>query len=81
MTLYEFLSFDDLGQANAVWDGTFLTSRIEGILALNLYDLGGFYVEVFYNTVENRIERLRPFRKTDVLSPYLNQFNIDDLKV
>ncbi|GAA4745939.1 hypothetical protein [Flavisolibacter ginsenosidimutans] len=36
-----------------------------------LYQLGSFYVEVFYHVNYNYITELMPFDSTDLLSPYL----------
>lgn len=36
-----------------------------------LYQLGGFYVEVFYHVKYNYIAELMPFDSTDLLAPYL----------
>jgi hypothetical protein len=40
-----------------------------------LYQVEGFYVEVYYNTKERTIKRYLCFECTDLLDPYIN--NID----
>jgi hypothetical protein len=80
MTLYQFQSLDIQEQANAVWDGTYLEHRTNNGFRIVLYDLGGFYVEVYYAPDENKIIKLRPFKSTSPLQPYLDRMNSDELK-
>ena len=79
MNLYDFLSLDNDLQAQAVWDGVFLESRAEGDFKYLLYDLGGFYAELTYDSVQNEIKRIRPFKKIDQVMPYLDALNLRDL--
>jgi hypothetical protein len=79
MTLYEFRLLDMNEQTNLVWDGVFLDVRIKLPLSILLYDLGGFYVEVHYNSMKNGIVRLRSFKSTSCLQPYLDQLTTEEL--
>jgi hypothetical protein len=79
MTLYEFRMLEQDQHANAVWDGVFIDSRPDGEGSVALYDLGGFYVEVFYDNVNNKITVIKAFKTTKMLAPYLDSFNSEDL--
>ena len=41
-----------------------------------LYQLGGFYVEVFYHIKYNYVTELFPFESTDLLGPYLEKITL-----
>jgi len=71
MTLDEFRSLNEVEQANAVWEGVFIEVRKDNDGSVALYDLGGFYVEVYYSNSDNKITSLRPFKSTELLQPYL----------
>jgi hypothetical protein len=79
MTLYEFIALTDGEQANAVWNGTFLDIRTDRNCKVLLYDLGNFYVEVTYSPSIKEITRLRPFKTTALLQPYLDQMESKEL--
>jgi len=79
MKFYHFLALDNETKTNAVWDGILLSDRLDGDIYILLYELGGFYVEVYYSMSINRMVRLRPFKITSNLSPYLDQISIGEL--
>ena len=80
MNLYDYLKLNFDEQA-IEWSGSgkFLVSRFDGIYAVNLYALHGFYVESYYNTHTNSIDRLRSFRSTSQLEPYLHSISIEKM--
>lgn len=80
MTLYDFIALDDEAKANSVWDGIHLENRFDGEFDVMLYDLGGFYVEVYYNSEINQIVRLRPFSKVSNVEPYLKTISINEVQ-
>jgi hypothetical protein len=80
MTLNEFKGLNEEQQAHKVWDGVFLDLRTNANQSILLFDLGGFYVEVYYEHNQNQIVRLTPFRSTNPLMPYLNLMNIKELE-
>lgn len=79
MTLYQFRALDINEQANAVWEGTFLDSRVEAIYNVHLYNVGDFYVEVYYSNKLNEIVKIRAFRSTSFIEVYLNTITLDSL--
>jgi len=76
MTLYQFLQLDEAEQAEAIWDGVFIGDREDEEHKILLYQIDGFYVEVFYNKEYNVIRRYRPFSSTNQLEPYLSNIDI-----
>lgn len=67
-------------QANFTWKhGAFIAVADKGSLKVLLYQLGSFYVEVYYNCELGRIEEFRSFDSTDQLEPYLAAIDLSDL--
>jgi hypothetical protein len=79
MTLYDFIALSDNEKAVATWNGEYLGTRFDGERQVNLYGLNNFYVEVYYDPVQNKIERMRPFNSLRHLEPYLHCIDIDGL--
>ena len=77
MTLYEFNQLDEMQQADAVWNGILIGDRTDNIFNILLYQIDGFYVEVFYQKKRNIIKRIRSFSSTDQLQPYLEKMDLD----
>lgn len=77
ITLYDFNALTEDAKANAVWQGTFLADRREEDLTVQLYSVGSFYVEVFYDAGLNKIVRFRSFTTKSLLVPYLAQIKFD----
>jgi hypothetical protein len=59
--------------------GVFLAKRWQEEYEVLLFQLGSFYVEVFYNLEEEEIGYIRIFESTDLLQPYLNRIDISAL--
>jgi hypothetical protein len=67
-------------QANVVWSkGVHLGERYNPEHKILLYQIEGFYVEVFYNPVSNAIKRLRSFSNTGQLRPYLEKIDLSGI--
>ena len=80
MTLYDFYTLSAEKQKERVLEeGVHLVSRSTGDSTIMLYQLDGFYVEAYYDAVEEEIIPLRSFRTTDLLTPYLTAIDISDL--
>ena len=71
LTRYDFDGFTEDEKARAVWDGTFLADREENGLTVQLYSLGSFYVELFYDPIANKILRFQAFTSKSFLTVYL----------
>ena len=77
MTLYQYKALQEGEQATVLWDkGVFLGERSYEEHRILLYQIDGFYVEVFYHQEQNKLVRLRSFRIVDQLRPYLERMDI-----
>jgi len=76
LNIYAFIAMTEAEKAGAVWGGTYLGERFENTTTIQLYGVGDFYVEVFYEPLINRITRFRPFKNDRLLEPYLKNINI-----
>ncbi|HEY0057592.1 MAG TPA: hypothetical protein VGB56_00570 [Flavisolibacter sp.] len=80
MTLFEFRVLSDEEQIDRLYqDAVYIGKRKEGHLSVVLYQLDGFYVEVYYHKYRRLVYRLRGFTSTIPLDPYLEQINVEDL--
>jgi hypothetical protein len=62
MTIKEFESLEINAQANAVWDGQFVSSRVVDDVFVQLYNLEGLYVEVHYDPMQNKVVAIKPMK-------------------
>jgi len=76
MTLYEFNFLSDDDKALEIWNGAFIADRIEASSRILLYQLYSFYVEVYYHTEQNKIQKFRSFSSTNQLDIYLARIDI-----
>jgi hypothetical protein len=80
MTLYEYMLLRPEEQASYTWKhGAFIAVADKGSLKVLLYQLGSFYVEVYYNCELGKIEEFRSFDSTDLLAPYLAAIDLSEL--
>jgi hypothetical protein len=77
MTLYEFNLLDINNQMETVnQQGVYLDNHITKTEKFNLYAINMFFVEVCYNSIENKISGIKSFNSGNLLDKYSN---IDDL--
>ena len=80
MTLYDFEGLDVQEQADRLCEhGVFLSQRQNERYLILLYQIDGFYIEVYFNRGKGKIVRFRSFFSPDQLVPYLRKINIDAL--
>lgn len=79
MTLYEFNMMDKDQKAATVWSGVHIGDRHDKHHDILLYQVYGFYVEVYYDRAENTIVTFRSFSSTGQLTPYLEKIDIVNL--
>lgn len=80
MDLHEFRELDQDDQAQTAWEyGEHIATRISLHHTITLWQIEGFYVEIYYNSAEEKIEKLRSFRSTIFLTPYLKQIDISSV--
>jgi hypothetical protein len=60
-------------------DGQFIANRFEEEDAVNLYWMGGFFVELYYDQHQNRVVRTRTFTSNACLDDYACYVKLDDL--
>ncbi|HWJ25427.1 MAG TPA: hypothetical protein VNS32_02735 [Flavisolibacter sp.] len=80
MTIYEFERLGDTGKGQAILkSGVLLAERFCMDLRVALYQIEGFYVEVYFNSTYKVIQGLKSFIDSDSLDPYLEQIDISEL--
>ena len=80
MRIYDFVALTKSEKARAVWKGKLLANREEDVFNILLFNLGDFYVEVFYNSNENKIIKFKSFTAFSQLEPYLNKISISEIQ-
>ena len=77
MTLTQFNKLPTEQQQKAVLiNGVFLAERKDPPLRMMLYDMGNFYVEVFFLSRYNKVAWFNGFKSTKKLEPYLQKIDI-----
>lgn len=80
MTLYQFNAMDENQQARVIWEqGVAVAGREEGNYKLLLYQIDGFYVEIWYHSIKNDISRFKTFASTAPLDPYLEKIPLQSI--
>jgi len=59
--------------------GVYVGKRKEREQTIVLFQLHGFYVEVFYKQYRKTVDRIVTSESAEILSPYLNQIDVRDL--
>jgi len=77
MTLYQFNGLSENEQAEIVWSSSHIGERFDENHTILLYQIDGFYVEVFYHRDDNEIKRFRSFSSVNQLEPYLQRISLD----
>ena len=65
MTLEQFDLLDEERQAIEICKGVCVAGRDEGELKILLFQLGSFYVEIFYHPRKNLITRYKAIEQAD----------------
>jgi len=75
MKIYDFLILGEQEQYQSVWDqGTHIDDIIRDRIHYQLYAVGDFYVEVYYNVSDNKIVGKQAFKAGEPLEKYLRQW-------
>jgi len=73
MTLYEFNLLDINNQMKTVnQQGVYLDNHITQDEKFNLYAINMFFVEVCYNSLENKVSGIKSFKSGHLLDRYCN---------
>jgi hypothetical protein len=70
MTLDDFLTLDEMEQAEAVWSGKLAGTRYEEQFKILLCHIDQFYVEAWYDVTYNILRKFVPFDDKGTLAPY-----------
>ena len=80
MTLYQFNMLEQNDKYQTTWDiGKHIHTVFEDDLSINLYVIDRFFVEVHYNSKNNKIIGIYPFKSGHRLEKYTGDISIDDL--
>lgn len=78
--LYIYNALPDEEKAEILWrQGTYLTTRSQDHFRINLHSLSNFFLEEWYDIVQNEIVRFRTFRSKSQLEVYL--YDVDLVKL
>lgn len=77
MNFFSFLQLDESEQIEVLWyNGEQIGRRREQDFLILLYQVEGFYVEVYYHTKLREIKKYLSFECTDRLEPYFESIDI-----
>jgi hypothetical protein len=77
MKLYEFLRLSDEEQYNTTWKiGVLVDQFIKDGIAINLYAINEFFVEVYYDQSDNKILYKKHFKQGELLDKYLSRIKL-----
>jgi hypothetical protein len=80
MNQFDFSLLEENEQLDVLFkDGVYIGKRKEADRSILLYQLEGFYVEVYYLKHRSCIVKLKCFRSTLFLDPYLVDFPVNHL--
>jgi hypothetical protein len=80
MTLCEFSLLPEKEKIVLLYDqGVYIGKRKLGGIVVLLYQLEGFYAEVYYRQYRRIVDRIRAFADTHRLDPYLAQIDVEHL--
>ena len=80
MKMHDFQLLPEQEQIDILYQyGVYVGKRKEAFSVILLYQFESFYVEVFYRKYRSHVRRLHCFESTDLLDPYLEQIDVENL--
>ena len=80
MTIYKFNQLDVVNKVDAlIHHSVLIDKRTDQRYRILLYQLDGFYVEVYYDIEYNKISKIKSFSSTSLLKPYLSKIDISSI--
>ena len=80
MNIFDFHSLTEKLQLDTLeQQGVFIADRDGAFYNIKLYQLDGFYVELYFHTHFNVVVNINCFTNTDCLDPYLESIDVDAL--
>lgn len=81
INFFEFRFLPDEQQSDYILNnGVFLCSIDSEEERIGLFRLFDFFVEIYYNKVNDQIINIKSFRSMEFLEPYLERINISEAK-
>ena len=77
LTMEQYNALDDDEKGSVILQGEILADREENGLIIQLYSVGSFYGELYYDPLANKILRWRAFEGTQQLGPYLSNIRFN----
>jgi hypothetical protein len=80
MKANDFKILEQFDQLQIIEDkAVFLDFRQDGEYSIGLFQVEGFYVEIFFHVIKLSYKRIRVFDDTMFLDPYINQIDLTEL--
>jgi len=80
MTVFEYHKMSEEEQMDVLMhSGVLVGERKSSFYQVKLYQIEGFYVELYHHTHFNVVVNINVFTNTDCLEPYLKAVDIDAL--
>ncbi len=77
MNVFDFHRLSEKQQLDTLEDsGVFLAERVGTFYNIKLYQVDGFYVELYLHTHFNVVVNINCFTSTDCLDPYLESIDL-----
>ena len=80
MKMHDFQLLPEQDQIDILYQfGIYIGKHKQAVSINLLYQLEGFYVEVFYRKYRSHVKHLHCFESTEFLDPYLEQIDVENL--
>jgi hypothetical protein len=80
MRMHDFIHLTEKEKTTVLYEqGVYIGKRRHGSVIMVLYQLEGFYAEVYYRTYRRVIDHISCFSGTDRLDPYLADIDVEHL--
>lgn len=81
MNVFDFHSLSEKEQLDTLEEKGVLIAERNGAFfySIKLYQIDGFYVELYFHTHFNVVVNINCFSNTDCLDPYLENIDVDAL--
>ena len=80
MKMHDFQLLPEQDQIEILYQfGVYIGKHKQPFSINLLYQLEGFYVEVFYRKYRSHVKHLHCFESTEFLEPYLEQIDVENL--
>lgn len=77
MRLHDFVGLPENEKVTVLYNqGVYIGKRRQGEMVVTLYQLEGFYAEVYYRRYRRDIDRISCFSGTSRLDPYLAAMDV-----